>query len=372
MPQRFPTIIALLGVITVLPLATDSLLACTTFSVVQETARIFGKNYDWEIGDGLVVINPRGLIRGGDSTWPIEGVPSRRALMWRAKYGSVTFNQYGVGHPIGGMNERGLVVETMWLKTSRYPMVDTLPSIGVLDWVQYQLDCHATVDEILSHLDRVNIASKIPVHFHVADTTGAAAIIEFIDGKLITRTGDDAPVKILTNTPYQTSLDYLFTCAGFGGTVAPTTATSLDRFARAAALVRDAPTDGGKRNLIEYGFYVLDQVAQERLTQWSVIYDLRRRRIHFRTQTHRNVKYIDVRPINFECSEPVMIMNIEQRPAGAIARRFQPFTIEANRDLLLKTFRATDFLKSVQDSQLEALAAEPAQLRCDDRIQPLR
>lgn len=359
-------------IIALLVLRADSLTGCTTFSIVQETARIFGKNYDWNIGDGMVVINRRGLIRGGDSTRPVEGVPSRPAMSWKAKYGSVTFNQYGVGHPIGGMNERGLVVETMWVKTARYPADNHAPAVGVLDWVQYQLDRHATVEEVLGHLRDMVIASKIPVHFHVADTTGASAIIEFIDGKLITRTGDDEPVRILTNSPYQVSLDYLFTCSGFGGTASPTTSSSLDRFARAAALVRDAPTDGGKRNLIEYGFHVLEQVAQEKLTQWSVIYDLRRRRIYFRTQSHRNIKYVDVRPIDFSCSLPSMIMNVHQRPSGSITRRFQSFTVEANRDLILKTFRATDFLKNVPDTRLEELAAEPAMLRCDEGDLPIR
>ena len=32
---------------------------------------------------------------------------------WVSKYGSVTFNQYGRELPTGGMNEAGLVVETI-------------------------------------------------------------------------------------------------------------------------------------------------------------------------------------------------------------------------------------------------------------------
>ena len=42
----------------------------------------------------------------------IERQPAR----WTSKFGSVTFNQYGKDNPMGGVNERGLVIEVMELQ----------------------------------------------------------------------------------------------------------------------------------------------------------------------------------------------------------------------------------------------------------------
>lgn len=334
----------------------DGLCACTTFSISQPVATILGSNYDWETGAGLVVLNRRNVIRGGELTLPIDGMPSQKSQRWRSLYGSITFNQYGVGHPIGGMNERGLVVELLWTKAARYPPGSSKPALGVFDWVQYQLDRYASVDEVLESVGDIAISSTIPAHYFLADSTGASAAIEFIDGRIAVSSGDGQPVKILTDSPYRASLEYLQKCVGFGGSVRLATTNSLDRFARAALLVQDAPTDGGRTNLIDYGFHILDQVSQGNDTRWSIVFDLRRRRMFFRTRLQRAVKYIDLRPVDFTCERQTMIASIDQRSPGSATRRFKPLTFETNRDLIFTTFRATSFLKDLPDNVLNDIA----------------
>ncbi|HXT50452.1 MAG TPA: hypothetical protein VN811_05385, partial [Thermoanaerobaculia bacterium] len=103
-------------------------LACTTFVLRDGGMVLFGKNYDWSLGDGLLVVNPRGLVRTA-----IVG-PGVRAATWTARFGSVTFNQYGVASPSGGINEAGLAIELMWLDEARYPDADQRPVVGNLEW----------------------------------------------------------------------------------------------------------------------------------------------------------------------------------------------------------------------------------------------
>ena len=67
-------------------------------------------------------------------------MPDGNTISWVSQYGSITFNQYGKEFPTGGMNEKGLVVELMWLDGTIYPQPDERPAIGVLQWIQYQLD----------------------------------------------------------------------------------------------------------------------------------------------------------------------------------------------------------------------------------------
>ena len=76
--------------------------ACTTFCLKNKSEVLFGKNYDWTIGDGAVFVNRRGV-----SKWSsIQG--ERNPAKWTSKYGSVTFNQYGWESPSGGMNDPGV------------------------------------------------------------------------------------------------------------------------------------------------------------------------------------------------------------------------------------------------------------------------
>src|SRR5262245_54004411 len=100
---------------------------CTTFLLSSGNHHVVGKSYDWDMGQGLVMINKRGVVKQGLPA-PTTGTPPK----WKSKYASITFNQYGREIPNGGMNEKGLVVEIMWLDSSVYPQADARPPIDGL------------------------------------------------------------------------------------------------------------------------------------------------------------------------------------------------------------------------------------------------
>ena len=62
--------------------------ACTTFCVRAGDRVLFGRNYDFEHGDGMLMVNAAGLSKRGY----FDNGPS-----WRTAHGSVTFNQFGRG-----------------------------------------------------------------------------------------------------------------------------------------------------------------------------------------------------------------------------------------------------------------------------------
>jgi hypothetical protein len=111
---------------------------CTTFSMTVDGQVVFGANYDWDVRIGMVMVNKRSVAR--------ESLTQRPAR-WTSQYASITFNQYGRDFPTGGMNEAGLVVSLMDLSDTEYPAVDDRSSAGVLDWIQYQLDLSADIDQ---------------------------------------------------------------------------------------------------------------------------------------------------------------------------------------------------------------------------------
>ena len=218
--------------------------ACTTFCVRAGDAVLFGRNYDFEIGDGMVMVNPAGAEKKGH----LEGGPS-----WRSKYGSVTFNQFGRGFPMGGLNQAGVVIELMWLDDTEYPARDQRSPLTVLEWIQYQLDTAASVADVIASDARVRIQGQTPLHYLVGDRSGGTATIEFLNGKLVTHKGADLPFTALANHSYAKSSAFVEARgrkpAGGSG--------SLERFSRAALAmpaVASAGSTGSSQAAVDRAF----------------------------------------------------------------------------------------------------------------------
>jgi penicillin V acylase-like amidase (Ntn superfamily) len=312
---------------------------CTTFCLRGPDGRVvFGKNYDYNVADGLVMVNARGATG-----------------RWTARYGSVTFNQYGRGEPNGGMNEAGLVVELMWADGSRYPDKDGRLALDCLEWIQYQLDTAATVGEVIANDAKVRIESDVPLHYLVADRSGAAATIEFLDGKLVAHRGADLPVAALTNDSYAASLKFAAEVRG----ALPGGADSLPRFARAADRVRRFR--GG--DPVAYAFATLDDVHSPN-TQWSIVYELDRGAVHFRTLANPRVRTIALAKLDFSCGVPARIFDMAAGAGGDITASLVPYSREANLRLIRSSFAQTRFLAKTPAAEMERLAAQPESLTC--------
>jgi len=323
--------------------------ACTTFCLRDDGRVLFGKNYDWSVGDGLLVVNQRGVARKAD-------VPNDRPASWVSRYGSVTFNQYGRDFPSGGMNEAGLVIELMMLEGSRYPAPDQRPAVDILQWIQYNLDTHATVAEVLAADQKVRINGEVPLHYLVADRQGQVASVEFLNGRMVAHTGKDLPVAALTNSTYdasetsreETKARHL---------AAPEGPASLARFQRAAGRVDGF--DGQKGDAVAYAFDTLDQVAQGSYTQWSIVYEIDRLKVHFRTRDLRPVRTLSLKDLDFTCGPPVRVLRLDAKVQGNVASALVPYTRQVNYDLVHASFSKTSFLASVPDAELQRLAAYP-------------
>src|SRR5215210_5619681 len=139
--------------------------ACSTFLLARDGKFVFGRNYDWVTGNGMVVVNARGMQK---TSFVPDG---EKSVSWISRCGSITFNQFGKEFPHGGINEKGLVVELMWLDETTYPNADDRGALSELQWIQYQLDNSATVDEVIASNKTVRISKKnsVPLHYLVAD-----------------------------------------------------------------------------------------------------------------------------------------------------------------------------------------------------------
>ena len=318
---------AVIVIAVILASVTPSANACTTFS----TAGLFGRNYDWNVGYGMVTVNKRGMSK----TSAVDEHPAK----WISRYGSVTFNQYGRDNPTGGMNEAGLVVELMWLEAAKYPAPDSRPALGGLEWIQYQLDTASTVPEVIVNVQRARISQRAaPLHFLVADAKGTVAAIEFLDGKLVVHRDAGA----LANDP-------------FAKAVAAMQAGANDRFARATRGLAEAVT-------IKSAFALLDDVAQPH-TQWSIVYDIASRRITWRTAANREVRSLALAALDFSCINPVRVLDVDAGK-GDVAPLLRDYTTAQNLALVRRSTRATPFLKDTTDEEIVETANWPERSAC--------
>jgi len=332
---------------------------CTSFFLNGQGTHLVGKNYDWVIGNGLVVVNKRGMEK---KALEDPGTRFDRPVRWTSKYGSITFNQYGRELPLGGINEAGLVVEVLLLAETVYPEPDARPAISVLQWVQYQLDNFASTREVIAsdaHLRILSSAMAPGMHYFVCDQTGHCAGIEFLGGKLVAHTEEKMPVKVLTNSTYKASLQYRKPKKGpmhhQNG--------SLERFVRTANMVENFDPKASTP-AVAYAFEILKNVAQGSFTQWRIVYDIQNLTVHFLTTSNREIRQIDLRSFDFSCTSPVKVLDISGDQSGDVSGAFVDYEEELNRAIIEDSFRNTSFLATTPGDLLREISRYPDTNTC--------
>jgi choloylglycine hydrolase len=255
----------------------------------------------------------------------------------------------------------------MWLSETIYPSPDSRSGLDCLQWVQYQLDNFSTVAEVVASDSQIRIIlNSAPLHYLVCDSTGTCASIEFLEGKMVAHTGETMPFKALTNSPYAQSIEFLKQHEGFGGTTPiGTTTNSLDRFARVANMLKNyEPTTSEGAH--EYAFGILKNVSAGARTKWSIVYDIARRRVYFRTFANSQIRYFDLNAFDFSCDTPVKVLDINAEGSGEITNNFIEYTRQLNRNLIGNAYKKTEFLAGVPDEVLDQIADYPESIICQN------
>jgi penicillin V acylase-like amidase (Ntn superfamily) len=275
--------------------------ACSSFVLENNGYAVFGTNYDNTLHPGLLFVNKRGVAKHAFSA-DIADEPFR----WKARYASVTFNVGGYQHAWAGMNERGLVLSTMALYATEPPAPDERPSLdwGPL-WMQYILDTCATIEDVIAADALVRIVHTVD-HYLVADRSGNAAVVELLDGEMVIHTGDDLPVKVLTNSRYRSAVDLWRSYSGNCGWLQD----SEYRFCMVADSVSgfQSTTSEAARTA---AFDTLDLVAGGS-RPWNIVFDTEHLRAYFRTDEHLETRYVDLQQLDLRCQNPSLMLDIHE------------------------------------------------------------
>ena len=327
-------------------------LACTTFVLDNGNSAFVGKNFDYYMGDGLLIVNKRGVAK---TSIPFsQSEPDAPQISWTSKYGSVTFTFFSREMPFAGMNEAGLVIEAMMLPETKMPEPDSRTPINGFQWMQYQLDNFSTVDEVIASDQILRIPqpenSYGRGHHLVRDSQGNCATIEWLDGKMVCHTGENLPYKLLTNSTYDKSLKYLSLYKGYGGIlpislsrvliklVVNPLRNSFPRFVCAADILQKDDSQTSVP-VVDSAFDILSKVAQPSRsmgTKWSIVYDIAGRTVYFKTLGHDSLRYFNLLSFDFSCATPVKALDVNAELSGDVAASFVDYTEDMGRGLLKK------------------------------------
>lgn len=260
--------------------------ACTAFCLKTGKEIFLAKNLDWEIENGYVFLNERGLNKSILNTDPFN----KSTFQWQSKYRSITFNQFGKEFPLGGMNEQGLAIEELNMSPVKLIRDSSKQMINEFQLVQYLLDNCKSVDQTINCLKNFQCEPLFQtLHYIIADKTGNIIVVEFNGSKFDIYYCSKTGLPVLSNNNYNESLNYLSNFHGFGGNLpVKIRQGSNERFVTVANFLKlyyNQPP-------IDYSFQILDTVKQGD-TRWSMIYDIRNLRVYFKFHRCETVKVFD-------------------------------------------------------------------------------
>lgn len=330
--------------------------ACTSFSLDDKGANLFGTNYDNTIAPGLVFVNKRGLQKTG---WELS--TTGEVATWVSQYGSVSINVAGYQLVWAGMNEQGLMVSTMALRDTENPPPDERPPLTSGFWLQYQLDTAATINEVIASEHDIRMVDTVD-HYLVCDRT-ECAVVEFLEGEMVVYTGEDLPMPALTNTVYPNALDTWQNATR--EEIEQAGNYSRLRFAIAADRVRDFDP-AGEVSPVNYAFETLHLVSDAygltSPTQWSMVFDPATLTLYFRTRNNSDVRYVGFDDLDFSCRTPVQMLNAHAELSGDISGDFTEYDHEINLDHtlhFLKQWGQRDLSDEMVEQLLKLFASFP-------------
>ena len=314
--------------VLLLTIKIQNTLACSTIKLQTAKDLLYCHNLNANGMDvsGLIFINKRGVFKIG-SSWSeliTKDQSNPSFLKWISKYGSVTFNTFGKDLPDGGMNEAGLYIWEMGLNVE-YTKRDNLPKLSQMQWMQYVLDNYSSIDDAITSANEIDIDGW-GWHFFVGDVNGNCASIEFIDGKVIVNKGETMPVPGLFNIPYSREVELSHYYKGFGGFYEPTlTDPEVPRFVKTAVMLRDYKPS---QNIVDDGFFMLKNLTVQETPDWSVIFDVRKQKVYYKTSLNPEIKMFSISNFNFSNNDPIKFLNIDSKKGGDVSSQFHLLNYE--------------------------------------------
>jgi len=306
---------------------------CSTIIFGDGEHKFLAENYDYVLDHGLVSTHQKGTKKSNGQ------LNERKAVYWSVKFGSITFSQLSLELPVSGMNEAGLAIALMWHDGGDCGDSEKYRRLNSLQWIQYQLDNFATIDEVIECLQTIRPEpGPVPLHYNLLDARGNSLAVEFEGGELVLHKNVEFP--ILTNTGYRASIE-----AVNRSDDRRLTENSLGRFNRLYKQLSSLEVD----LTVQTGFNLLDSVNQvssntgsfpwssydnETTTVWSIVFDPVNQVIHLKTNVNEAVREFRLSDFSFDAAADYLTMDIHNITTAPIVKNFRAYTKEDNYNIL--------------------------------------
>lgn len=162
---------------------------CSTIAAENEEGqRLFGRNFDWNSCNAMVVESHPEQGYASLSTVNLDFISQGAGALTglALKLDSVR-TMAALYAPLDGMNERGLAVSVNMIQDSATIEQDTeKPDITTTTAIRLLLDKAADVDEALDLLEAYDLHASMGmmVHFALADASGRSVVVEYIGNEM--------------------------------------------------------------------------------------------------------------------------------------------------------------------------------------------
>ncbi len=233
---------------------------CSTLSVQNvEGGYLFGRNFDWNTCDALVVVSYPQDGYASVSTVNLDFI-RQRAGMAGGLLSDDMMTIAALYAPLDGMNEKGLCVSVNMIQDEATISQDTdKPDITTTTAIRLLLNQAATVEAALELLGQYDLHASMNymVHFAIADAVGNSVAVEYIDNEMVV-----VQTPVLTNF-YLTEGEK----QGIGTSQSHErfgilTETIAEKSSMTQTEVRDALDSVSKDNFGEF-----------ESTEWSIVFD---------------------------------------------------------------------------------------------------
>ena len=246
-----------------------SAFGCSTLTVGSPDGhQLFGRNFDWQACDALVVTSKPTEGYASISTVNLGFISQAGGSLKQLLKQNDVQVLAALYAPLDGMNEKGLAVSVNMIQDNASINQNTdRPDLTTTTAVRLLLNKAASVEEALALLRQYDLHASLGmmIHLALADTTGQAVVVEYINNEMV-----------VTETPVVTNF-YLAEGSKQGiGTQQSHTRydilkqTLAEHSAMSMDDVRDALDRVSKHNFNEF-----------ESTEWSAVFDLSSGEAHY-------------------------------------------------------------------------------------------
>lgn len=255
------------------------LFGCSTIAVQNpDGEQLFGRNFDWQNCEALVVISKPETGYDSISTVNMDFISRSGGAAGAVLQMNDVRTLAALYAPLDGMNEAGLAVAVNMIQDSAAIEQDTdKPDITTTTAIRLLLNKAASVDEAITLLEQYDMHASMGmmVHFALADTSGRSVAVEYVNGEMM-----------VTETPVVTNF---YLSEGVKNGIG--TAQSHERYEILIQLLSEKETmdmDGVRDALDSVS---KDNFGEFESTEWSIVFNLDSGAAHYYHRENYEKRY---------------------------------------------------------------------------------